>query len=141
MRSEFTNKEEDIKWLKDTHLHPRNIAGDTQPPPDFKSFIFWGNADCPQKIILFDVESPSLNDKAIARYNLTDELKYTQVKTTREKLIKAVEECEAARITFENKLKELEKTLPEFIDYEQKRNVVAKLYTEHCDECKIKYRE
>jgi hypothetical protein len=75
-RSEFTNKEEDVSWVLSTHLRQGNVVGELTPKPkEIKSFIFFGNADCPTKICLYKKKSPLLSDKP-TRYLLTDTGQY-----------------------------------------------------------------
>lgn len=75
-RSQFINKADDCIWLRETHLKPANMDGPFADHTKIKSFIIFGNEDCPNKIVIYNVESPTLQDKPIARYALTEDLKY-----------------------------------------------------------------
>lgn len=51
----FYNSANDIEWLFDVH-----VKG-VKPPVWVKSFVLFGNEDCPTKVELFDKAEP-LND-------------------------------------------------------------------------------
>jgi hypothetical protein len=54
---ELLNKPADIDWLFDTHLkaYPK-LRG------EYKSFILYGNEDCPDKIELYKAQDPLVGD-------------------------------------------------------------------------------
>lgn len=59
MKNAFLNMEEDIQWLKDTHL-----KGVTLPTKysDFKSAILQGNEDAPFAVNLYVSQIPDYRD-------------------------------------------------------------------------------
>ena len=58
MKCEFSNKEADIQWLKDTHLKGKYIYF-----PEFASFVIYGNEDCPDRIELYKDFDPHYKTK------------------------------------------------------------------------------
>lgn len=64
MKQTFLNSPEDCAWLRETHMAEKNW-NNANSIPNFKSFCIFGNEDCPQEILLYRLEHPSLNDKPV----------------------------------------------------------------------------
>lgn len=72
-RMAFFNEHEDLVWLKETHL------SDAPQVPPFSSFIMYGNEDCPDAIVLYSQEEPTIMDSPVATYELGPDLQYWMV--------------------------------------------------------------
>ena len=51
----FLNKKSDVDWGKEVHGLPKNV----------KSFILYGNEDCPQRIEWFDKKNPKHDEEGV----------------------------------------------------------------------------
>lgn len=58
MRTGFLYKEDDCKWLKETHL----VGIDLQGWYDFRSFVLQGNEDSPFAVNLYAAVTPHFED-------------------------------------------------------------------------------
>lgn len=67
----FINKAEDLQWLKDTHLKGIEL-------PDFKSFLLYGNEDCPDKLELHKLKMPAVYATPVASFFLQEDGSYKQ---------------------------------------------------------------
>ena len=74
LKQTFCDSPEDCQWLRETHLKDKNL--NNGPVPPFKSFVMFGNEDCPQSILLYGEKSPNINDKPI-RFDLMDNGNYS----------------------------------------------------------------
>jgi hypothetical protein len=70
MKQTYCNTPEDCDWLRDTHLKQSNWNNELVIP-DFKSFCMFGNEDCPQEILIYREEHPTISDIPV-RAMLTD---------------------------------------------------------------------
>lgn len=66
MRQQFLDYPDDCAWLRDTHLRGLD-------PPEFGSFILYGNEDCPDKAELYTSKIPTIFDTPIATYVANEE--------------------------------------------------------------------
>jgi hypothetical protein len=77
-RETFCDTPEDVTWLLETHLKNAEPA-----PKEFKSFIIYGNEDCPEHLRLYTDKNPDViasyqaytYDKENDKYILTREQK------------------------------------------------------------------
>jgi hypothetical protein len=58
MLFQFLNAPADIEWLFDVHLSDYPLWRDRT-----KSFILYGNEDCPQRVELFESSDPTVSEK------------------------------------------------------------------------------
>jgi len=60
----FLNEPSDCEWLRTTHLKPSQW-NNANPIPEFKSFCLFGNEDCPQEILLYREDHPTVSDNPV----------------------------------------------------------------------------
>lgn len=77
----FYNKDSDCRWLRETHLAPKNLNNGI--PFEFRSFVLMGNEDCPSEIIIYGKRHPALSDR-YARATLCDNGCYSFVSVQEE---------------------------------------------------------
>lgn len=63
----FLDTPGDCQWLRETHL--KHVAD----LPDFGSAEVWGNEDCPDRVNLYSLQSPSIHDAPIRSFTYDTE--------------------------------------------------------------------
>lgn len=53
-------------WLRETHLRHLSL-------PEFDSAVLYGNEDCPERVELYSLESPTIHDTPIETYTMDDD--------------------------------------------------------------------
>lgn len=75
MKEQFLNSKEDCKWLRETHLKDKNLNNEL--PFEIKSFVIYGNEDCPDRILIYPTINPTVTDLRYKVAHLMDNGKYS----------------------------------------------------------------